>query len=585
MVWICEVARSQRANYAFIQLVLFNLSYSFFYSNLIGTVNSKFTQIWGTSASKLRVLIIILLVIGVFFRFANLDHKVYWHDEAYTSLRIAGFNTQEIRQEIFQNRLITPQDLQKFQRMKPGSTMADTIESLAIEDPQHPPFYFLLARFWMQFFGGSIATSRSLPALFSLLSLPLIYALGLELFASSLAVLFATVLLALSPFDILFAQIARQYSFLTFTVISSSFLLLRAWRLPTWKNWGLYTIASTLGLYSHVLFALTLIAQVAYVFLLQLVGETSRKIAENQAGSNIKTENQELSSSSRFKIKTSKFLLSIVAALILYSPWIVVLITSYNRAVEVTGWSSVSVEIILLLKLWVLSFTCLFLDLDLGFDSIWTYLLRLPVLLIIIAAIYTVCRRTRRTTWLFILTSIFVPFLMLALPDLLVGGRRSSITRYLLSCFPGVQLAVAYFLAAKILDGKRFWRGILALLLTGSIASCTVSALSEGWWNLVPSDFNAPTAQRINAQPSPMLLSDEGNEGTNLGDLISLSYLLHNDVRLFLLSMPPDLKLLPDNTDALVFRPSEPLRKALQQKGIQLKLVFPPGQLWQLQRS
>ena len=37
----------------------------------------------------------IFLVVGVFFRFANLDAKVYWHDETYTSLRISGYTVNE----------------------------------------------------------------------------------------------------------------------------------------------------------------------------------------------------------------------------------------------------------------------------------------------------------------------------------------------------------------------------------------------------------------------------------------------------------------------------------------------------------
>jgi uncharacterized membrane protein len=241
------------------------------------------------------------------------------------------------------------------------------------------------------------------------------------------------------------------------------------------------------------------------------------------------------------------------------------------------------VDVLLLVKLWILSFTALFLDLDFGFDSIWTYLLRLPIILLIAVAIYTVCRRTNRTTWLFILTSIFVPFLMLALPDLLSGGRRSAVSRYLISCYPGVQLAVAYFLKNRILKGQKIWRVVLALLVTSSIASCTVSALADTWWSNVPSYSNAEVAREINANPAPLLISDVGNDGTNLGDLISLSYLLNQDVRLLLLSQIPDLKLLANKSNAFVFRPSESLSKALQQQKRRLKNVLPSRQLWQMQ--
>ncbi len=546
-------------------------------------MKSQLTQNWGLSATGLRFFIIISLVVGIFFRFANLDHKLYWHDEVYTSLRAAGFASKEIGREIFQNQILPPQDLQKFQRPKPGSTVADTINSLAIEDPQHPPFYFAIARVWMQVFGSSITASRSLAVLISLLSLPLMYALGLELFASSLAALLATALLALSPFDILFAQIARQYSLLTCTIIASSFFLLRALRLQTWQNWGLYALSTAIGLYTHVFLGLNVIAQAAYVLLLQLIDEKSNRAGEKARDG--RQANSELTQPSKFKLQNPKFFLSIAAALVLYSPWLVVLITNYRRAMAVTSWSGGPLDILLLLKFWMLSFTCLFFDLDFGVDNVWTYLLRFPIFMLIVTAIYSVCRRTSRTTWLFIVTSILVPFLILALPDLLLGGRRSSVTRYLISCFPGIQLAVGYFLATKIPQGKQIWRGALALLLTGSIVSCTVSAFSDTWWSNIPSYFNAEVARRINANPSPLLLVDEGNDGTNLGDLISLSYSLHNNVRLLLLNLSPDLKLLPDGADAFVFRPSGALHKALQQEQGQLKMVFPPGQLWQLQRS
>jgi uncharacterized membrane protein len=545
-------------------------------------VKNKLRYNWSLLASSLQILLITLLVIGVFFRFANLDHKLYWHDEVYTTLRSAGFLTTDIEQEIFRNQIITPENLQRFQRLKPGSTAADTIKSLAIGDPQHPPFYFLLTRLWMQIFGSSVTVFRSLAALFSLFSLPLMYALGLELFTSSLAALLATVLLALSPFDILFSQIARQYSLLTCTVIGSSFLLLRALRLPTRLNWRLYTLAIVLGLYTHVFFGLTLIAQGGYAILLGLTNPRDNKIRNTSREKQLLTLEEKTHYSRFYQLKN--FFLSIILALTIYIPWLVILVANSQQALGATSWSSASENILVLLRFWILSFTSLFLDLDFGFDSLWTYLLRLPICLLIAVAIYTVFRRTSSKTWLFILTSTFIPFLILAIPDLLLGGKRSAVTRYLISSFPSIQLAVGYFLSTIIPSRKLIGRSIFALLITGSIASCTVSFLSNTWWSNVPSYFNAEIAQRINANPSPLLVSDQGNDGTNLGDLISLSYLLNSDVRLLLLSKPPDLTLLPTPANAFVFRPSESLKKTLEKKSGELKLVFAPGQLWKFKR-
>lgn len=523
-----------------------------------------------TKSPWLLSLLAIAIILGIGFRFFELDRKLYWHDEAYTSLRVAGFTRQEIDDELFQNRIVTAPELQKYQRIKPGSTAADTIHSLALEDPQHPPLYFLMARMWMQEFGSSLTASRSLPALLSLLSLPLMYALAQELFASNLTSLFATALLALSPFDILFAQTARQYSLLTAIVIGSSLLLLRAVRLQTLSNWLLYALSIALGLYTHPFFGLTLTGQGIFVICYCLF-VTPQKL--------------------RGHVINSQFFLAVTAALILYIPWIYVLGTNLQRASATTDWTRVSPGWLYLVKLWSLSFTALFLDLDFGFDNIFTYLVRVPFLVLIIGAIYQIFHRASRSTWLFVLTSIFVPFLILALPDLIIGGKRSAVSRYLISCFPGVQLAVAYLLANSVTAGRRFWQFILAAVFTASIVSCVVSSFSDTWWSKDLSYFNAEVARKVNQEAianrsikDTIVISDRGNDFTNMGDLLSLSYLLDKDVKLMLLSQSPDMEMLNKYSAPLVFRHSEKLRSALKRNQRRLEPVLEYAKLFRVRR-
>ncbi|GAB1540028.1 hypothetical protein NUACC21_26970 [Scytonema sp. NUACC21] len=520
-------------------------------------------------------------------------------------MRAAGFTRNEIDQELFQNRIVLASDLQKYQRPKLGSTPADTIQSLAIEDPQHPPFYFLIARFWMQAFGSSLTASRVLPVLFSLMGLPLMYALGLELFASPIIAILATVLLALSPFDILFAQTARQYSLLTTTAIGSSFLLLRAIRLPKLGNWGLYALSNALGFYTHPFFGLTVIAQGVYVLLLELpVRKPSFTGVDEPISSSGRGGKLGFFGRGTGHKTVIQFLLAIAGSLLLYAPWLIVLATNYQRAAATTDWTRGKVDFLYLVKLWILSFSSLFFDLDFGFDNVWNYVPRLLILLLVAVAIYTLCCRTSRGTWLFVLTSIFVPFLILVLPDLLLGGKRSAVSRYLISCYPGIQLAVAYLLGAHILQGRKFWRGIMVVVTAGAIASCTVSAFSDTWWNKDLSYSNAEVARRINAMPSPIVISDIGDDYTNTGDLISLSYLLRDNVSLLLLSQPPQLEnvtslqqslqqgessqrspLRSADIELLVFRPSGKFIKGLKPAQGQLVEVFIPGRLWQLRKQ
>jgi uncharacterized membrane protein len=523
---------------------------------------------------KLQWLINLLaigILLGIGFRFFELDRKLYWHDEVYTSIRAAGFTRQEIDNELFQNRIVPAPELQKYQRIKPGSTAVDTIRSLALEDPQHPPLYFLMARVWMQEFGSSLTASRTLPAILSLLSLALMYALAQELFASNLTSLLATAILALSPFDILFAQTARQYSLLTAIVIGSSLLLLRSVRLQTLLTWVLYALSIALGFYTHPFFSLTLIGHGIFVIFYCLF-VTPKKV--------------------RGHVINSQFFLAVTAALILYIPWIYVLGSNLQRASATTDWTRVSPGWLYLVKLWTLSFTALFFDLDFGFDNILTYFARVPFLVLIIAAIYQLVQRANRSTWLFVSTSIFVPFLILALPDLIIGGKRSAVSRYLISCFPGVQLAVAYLLANSVTAGRRFWQFIMAAVFTASIVSCVVSSFSDTWWSKDLSYFNAEVARKINQEAianrsikDTIVISDRGNDFTNMGDLLSLSYLLDKDVRLMLLSQSPDIEMLNRYSAPLVFRPSEKLRSALKRNQRRLEPVLEYAKLFRVRRT
>ncbi|MEB3339730.1 glycosyltransferase family 39 protein [Okeania sp.] len=508
----------------------------------------------------LIILLIIAITLGIGFRFFHLDKKVYWYDEVHTSLRVAGFSRGYIDPELYQNQIIPAQQLQKYQQIKPQSTFAGTLKSLAFENPHHPPLYYLIGRLWMQKFGSSITASRSLPALISLLSLPLIYILGRQLFNSHLTALLATIFLALSPVEILFAQTARQYSLVTVLTIASSILLWQALDSRSWKKWGLYSIVSALGLYTHLFFSLTLISHGIFVI------------------SNCFLSNYTKINSSKNKANLSKFQLLIktlpldffrasVVIIILYLPWIIIVINNLQRVYDRTNWVRESVSFNFLVENWVLSFSSLFIDVnfrDFSFDNNGIYLLRLLFLIIITCGIYKVCRSCNLSTKLFILTSIFIPFMILVIPDLVSGGRHSAVTRYLISCFPAIYLSVAYLLGRYL--SQKYWRVVLAILLTASIASCTLSAFSDTWWNKGLSYSNAEIAKKLNARDTPILLSDIGDNYTNTGDLISLSYLLDDQVRLLLLSRSPNLEMVADESEIFVFRPSERLEEAIKGK-------------------
>ncbi len=174
-----------------------------------------------TYTAWLKILVVIVLMLGVFFRLFNIDRKVYWFDETFTSLRISGYTESEVVTKVCNGQVLGVEDLQKYQQLGTGKTLIDTIQSLALEDPQHPPLYFSIAHFWTYWFGNSIATIRSLSAIISLIVFPCLYWLCLELFDSPIIGLVTLTLIAVSPIHVLFAQEAREYSLWTLTTLLS----------------------------------------------------------------------------------------------------------------------------------------------------------------------------------------------------------------------------------------------------------------------------------------------------------------------------------------------------------------------------
>jgi uncharacterized membrane protein len=194
----------------------------------------------------LQALMIILLALGIFFRFVNLDRKVYWGDEVFTSFRLSGYTVAELKQQIGNGRVVSIEDFQRYQYPSPEKNAADTVKTLALEDSQHVPLYYVMTRFWVQWFGNSVTATRSFSAVISLLVFPCLYWLCKELFESPVITWVAIALIAVSPFQVLYAQEARPYSSWIVMIFLSSAALLRAMRVKTKASWGIYGLTVTL---------------------------------------------------------------------------------------------------------------------------------------------------------------------------------------------------------------------------------------------------------------------------------------------------------------------------------------------------
>jgi len=515
---------------------------------------NKLSSNWLLPPTWLRLLIIVVLLLGIFFRFANLDGKVYSGDETKTSLRISGYRGSELFQQVFNGREVGIEDLQKYQQANPERNLLNTIEALAIEDSQHPPLYYTMAHFWVRWFGSSMAATRSLSALISLLAFPCIYWLSLELFESSLVGWIAIAILAISPFHVLYAQDAREYSLWTVMILLASAALLRAMRLKTKLSWSIYAATVALGLYTHLLSGLVVIGHGVYVAIIE---------------------------GCRWSRTVTAYLIASLLGLLAFMPWLVSMHTF--AALKSTA---KQVPMFDLVRTWAANPSRIFLDLNLDADEPLIYLV--PPILVIWAligySIYFICRKTPKRIWLFIITMIGVTALALMLPDLIFGGRRSSISRFLIPCYLGIQLAVAYLLATQIISKnflRKTWQVIMIVLISSGVLSCIVSSQADTWWNKKNSDTNPQVARIINQASHPLLVSGRDS----YDNLLSLSYLLEPKVRLQVVVEPNIPKLSKDFSDVFLFNPTKTLQNRFEkEKNYKIEPVYQPGRLWHLEK-
>ncbi|MDJ0689188.1 MAG: hypothetical protein QNJ41_11820 [Xenococcaceae cyanobacterium MO_188.B32] len=70
-------------------------------------------------------LILIVLAIGLLFRFVNLEQKIYWGDECFTSLMISGHTRSQVQQENFENEVTDIKELyNEYQKLDATKDMA-----------------------------------------------------------------------------------------------------------------------------------------------------------------------------------------------------------------------------------------------------------------------------------------------------------------------------------------------------------------------------------------------------------------------------------------------------------------------------
>lgn len=498
----------------------------------------------------LRVGLVIAVLLGIFFRFYNLDTKVFWIDETYTALRMSGHTQSELVQEVVTGQVISADTLQSYQRLSPDKGWSDTLKALT-GNAEHTPLYFLLARLWAECFGSSVAAIRSLSAVISLFLLPGVAWLAWESFQSRSAVAIAVGLVAVSPIHILYAQEARPYSLWSVVTAVSSAALLWALRSPSRRSWGVYAATVAIGLYSQLLFGTVMITQAVYMAIREVVWQEWQEWQEWRVTPALKA-----------------YLLATALGCSAFIPWLLVLLTHHAQVHEATATVRKLRHMGELIDEWGVTFSRVFLDCDL---NSFNYV---PIILTIVA-IVLLCRSAPRQTWLFGVCLVVVPLLALILPDLILGGQRSSRLRYLFPTYIGVQIVFAYAFARWGVWARNWlqqlWRIVLITFLVGGIAASAISAPEAVWWtkSITRSGYYPMASQLINQADRPLVITDEPPI-----DLVAFSHCLRPDVKVQVTSQPQTLQVAAGFTTIYLLNPSAALRDRLISLNYQLTPLY-----------
>ena len=187
---------------------------------------------------KSNKVIVIFLIIGAFLRLFHLDFQSVWLDEIHT-----------------------------LNESNPEFSFQEVYSTLLIAEP-HPPLYFFIMNIVFKIFGYTTLVARLFSAFIGIAGIYTIYLLGKELYSKKVGI-YAMILLSVNYFHIYYSQDARMYVLLFFTTTLSFYFLTKLLKNPTIKNTIIFSVVSTLMIYSHFFFFFSLIAQ--YLILLYFI--------------------------------------------------------------------------------------------------------------------------------------------------------------------------------------------------------------------------------------------------------------------------------------------------------------------------
>lgn len=373
-------------------------------------------------------LIILAVTLAIFLTITlvNAPRAAIWFDEAF-SVYIAQFSFWDIARY----------------------TAADV----------HPPVYYWLLKIWSSLFGTTELAYRSLSVLFGAATIVVSFLLTRKLFGRQAAWLTA-LFLSLSPMLIRYSDEARMYTIAALIVMGATYLLVRAKETNSRKLWAGYGILVSIGMWTNYFTALVWIAHWVWWAM-------QKWTKENTFAQNLKAT------------FSKEWFLSYVLAVVLFAPWLVVMVRQLGVAQSGFWIGPVGVDTV------NNYFTNMFYYLEHGQVQSWLALGMILVLTALLAAVPKAYRQfkdsERQSFWLIGLIAWLPPVLLflLSLPPL----SSSFIERYFVPSIVAATIFAAVVVVAGTRAWKTVWRSSLVIAMVAMMIFGVTNVYKYGNYN------------------------------------------------------------------------------------------------------
>jgi mannosyltransferase len=340
---------------------------------------------------------------------------------------------------------------------------------------ENGPLFFLALRPWLEISGSSEFALRFPSALAGTLAVPLLYALIRCLTRERSTATIAALLLATAPYAVWYGQEAKMYAALTVLVPLSFYLAVQAASKGHWWRWALLYTVTSLSFYTHLLAALALPVQAAWLLILPSLAPSHEPATVRR--------------------RRLSALLYLALLILPYLPLVQWQLPAWLAADQQTGYPFVPLPTILLILLAAFSR---------GILPVTQRITLLPALLALLAGIGLWAAlpehgtpRDRRWRW-GVVGLLLAWSLWPALGIYIVSLRRPLFAdRYLIWALPAFLALAAMGVTALARSWRPLGRGVLGVILAFNLVAV---------WNQtalpIKSDFRA-AAQFVTARKQP----------------------------------------------------------------------------------